>query len=153
MCMKRREKLNLYCFNTPQKNFFVFPFIFPGKFAKEPYLQALDPVFINHVLTYCTWSIIIVNIPSEENCKNQCATKSMNQEIKQFYVERTYFYVFFYFHSLKTPTIGVLIVVAVNTVITFPLCWAPPHWRVCTFFVLNIESFQPDSYNTQIWVK
>ena len=47
----------------------------------------------------------------------------MNQEIKQFYDERTYFFdPVSYFHSLKTPTIGVLIVVAVNTLITFPLC-------------------------------
>ena len=50
----------------------------------------------------------------------------MSQEIKQYDDGRIYFYVFFpdpvsYFHSLKTPTIGVLIVVAVNTLITFPL--------------------------------
>ena len=56
----------------------------------------------------------------------------MSQEIKQFDDGRIYFYVFFpdpvsYFHSLKTPIIGVLIVVAVNTPVTFPLWWAPPH--------------------------
>ena len=123
MCMKRQEKLNLNCFNTPQKNFFAFLFIFPGKSAKEPQLHALDPVSINHVQTSCTWSIITVSISCKEDCKNQCATKSMNQEIKQFYDERTYFFdPVSYFHSLKTPTIGVLIVVAVNTLITFPLC-------------------------------
>ena len=82
MCMKRQEKLNLNCFNTPQKNFFAFLFIFPGKSAKEPQLHALDPVSINHVQTSCTWSIITVSISCKEDCKNQCATKSMSQENK-----------------------------------------------------------------------
>ena len=93
MCMKRQEKLNLNCFNTPQKNFFAFLFIFPGKSAKEPQLHALDPVSINHVQTSCTWSIITVSISFKEDRKNQCATKSMSQEIKQFDDQRTFFFI------------------------------------------------------------
>ena len=70
----------------------------------------------------------------------------MSQEIKQFDDGRIYFYVFFpdpvsYFHSLKTPTIGVLIVVAVNTLITFPLWWAPPHLESLHFFRFKYQKF------------